>query len=334
MRRFIIAAAMAALCIPALAQDPAGAVVYSLPNTTLAFDVEAVQESFYAGPYAKYASKYLGIEVRTEDEVSCQISKVVMTPYLEADQNKRFTLTVPAKASSSFLTLTAQGLVAFSDNSLGDPAVWRFPSANRADFSDKGVNSNLLSEETTLYTQKNDQTFVSVQQNMIVEKSVEKRAEETANLIFELRKKRVQIITGDTDATYSGEAMGAAIAEIARLEKEYMSLFVGYSEYKPVQMRYELVPQKGDEQNYVVFRISDKGGLVGADEISGTPVILELTPEAIAEVEAPAKPAKGNFATIRIPAVCRLRLFKGSELLLQSRVPVYQLGVESSFLIQ
>lgn len=333
MKRLIIAAALAALSIPSLAQDPAGAVVYSLPKTTLAFDVEAVQESFYAGPYAKYAAKYLGIEVRTEDEVNCQISKVTMTPYLEADQDSRFTLNVPAKAKSSFLSLTAQGLVAFTDNSLGEAAVWRFPSPNRADFSDKGVSSNLSSAETTLYGQKGGQS-VSVQQNMVVEKSPEKRAEETANLIFELRKKRVQIVTGDTDATYSGEAMGAAIEEITRLEKEYLSLFAGYSEYKPVQMRYELVPQKGEDQNYVVFRVSDKGGLVGSDEISGTPVILELTPEAISEVSAPAKPAKGNFATIRIPAVCRLRLFRGSELLLQSRVPVYQLGVESYYPIQ
>ena len=35
--------------------DPQGFVTYSLPSTTITLDVEAVQEKFYAGPYAKYA---------------------------------------------------------------------------------------------------------------------------------------------------------------------------------------------------------------------------------------------------------------------------------------
>ena len=44
--------------------DPKGVLSYSLPATSLVLEVEAVQENFYAGPYARYASKYLGIDVR------------------------------------------------------------------------------------------------------------------------------------------------------------------------------------------------------------------------------------------------------------------------------
>ncbi len=166
---------------------------------------------------------------------------------------------------------------------------------------------------------------------MMVEKSTEKRAEEAAEMIFTLREKKLQIVTGDTDATYSGEAMGAAIEELTRLEKEYLSLFTGYSEFKDVQMHYDLVPEKGGDQSYVVFRVSAEGGLVGADDLSGSPVILKLEAREIADAGVAEKPAKGSFVTIRIPAVCNARLYKGSELLLQSRVPVYQLGVESYY---
>ena len=42
--------------------DPTGYVTYSLPQTVLSLEVEAVRETFYAGPYAKYAEKYLGIK--------------------------------------------------------------------------------------------------------------------------------------------------------------------------------------------------------------------------------------------------------------------------------
>ena len=213
--------------------------------------------------------------------------------------------------------------------------MWRFPSGSRADFSDKGISSNLQAEETTLYRNNkdgNNYSKVGVQQNMIVEKSPEKRAAETAELIFELRKKRVQIVTGDTDATYSGEAMGAAIEEISRLEREYMSLFIGYSEFKDIRMRFELVPEKGlESQKYVAFRVSDQNGLVAADDLAGTPALLELIPEEICEVPAAGKPAKGPFIHYRIPAICKVKLYKGTEVLLQSRVPVYQLGTESTF---
>ena len=332
MKKTLATIASALMLVPAFAQDPQGSIVYSLPSTTLNFDVEAVQENFYAGPYAKYAFKYLGIEVGEQDRCSCHITKVTLTPYIEADQKQRYVIDAAGAASSGLLKLSAQGLIAFSNGNLGESGVWRFPSGSRADFSDKGISSNLQAEETTLYRNNkdgNNYSKVGVQQNMIVEKSPEKRAAETAELIFELRKKRVQIVTGDT---YSGEAMGAAIEEISRLEREYMSLFIGYSEFKDIRMRFELVPEKGlESQKYVAFRVSDQNGLVAADDLAGTPALLELIPEEICEVPAAGKPAKGPFIHYRIPAICKVKLYKGTEVLLQSRVPVYQLGTESTF---
>ena len=58
--RTILALAVLAVPFVASAQpkaDPEGYVTYSLPMTTITLDVEAVQETFYAGPYAKYAEK-------------------------------------------------------------------------------------------------------------------------------------------------------------------------------------------------------------------------------------------------------------------------------------
>ena len=62
--------------------DPQGVLSYSLPATSLVLEVEAVQENFYAGPYAKYASKYLGIDARQKDSQSYTVSKVSKTPYV------------------------------------------------------------------------------------------------------------------------------------------------------------------------------------------------------------------------------------------------------------
>ena len=326
---FILAAALLP-AMAAMAQDPMGTVSYALPQTTITFEVEATLESFHAGPYAKFAQKYLGVNARQEDQQTCTLSAVKMTPQIEADQNYRFFIT-PEKGAMSFLSLTSQGLVAVNDGSFGNGSEWRFASQADADFSDKGVSSNLTSEATTLIRGV-DGNRVAVQQSMVVQKPLEQRAKEAAEMIFDLRKKRVQIVTGDTDATYSGEAMGAALAEIAALEKEYMSMFIGYSDFQTQKMKCDVVPQKDRKaQTYVAFRLSDTDGIVSADNVSGKPYLLELTPQPVSQASGKASAARGAVAVYRIPAICAVKLTDGVNPILQDRVAVYQLGVESYF---
>lgn len=335
--RTILALAVLAVPFVASAQsnaDPEGYVTYSLPMTTITLDVEAVQETFYAGPYAKYAEKYLGIKPRMKDETTVQLSQIKMTPYVEADQNCRYSVNIKkGTLNPSVFSLSAAGLVTFADAKFADETVWRFPVKSDGDFSGKGVSSNLTSEATTLYkNEKKESAYnrVSVQQNMVVEKTLEQKAAETAATILDLRRQRLQIVTGDTDATYSGEAMGAAIGELARLEQEYMTLFVGYSEYQTQQMRFDVVPEAGREnQMYIAFRISDKNGLLPSDDMTGRPVVMEIQPQVFEAVKV-AKEQKGEVVRYRIPSVCTVKIKNGADILLQSRVPVYQLGQESS----
>lgn len=335
--------AVAAVIVPQLVSaqkksDPEGFLTYSLPSTTISLDVEAVQEKFYAGPYARYAEKYLGIKARQNDETTFQLTQIKMTPLLEADQSRRYSVNVKkSQIDATFLKLSSVGLVSFSDANFGDESVWRFPTEGKGDFSGKGVSSNLTSESTTLYrNSKTESAYnkVAVQQNMVVEKSMEQKAAETAEMILRLRKQRLQIVTGDTDATYSGEAMGAAISEITRLEEEYMTLFTGYSEFQTQNMRFEVVPEAGlESQMYVAFRLSDTAGLVPADNLSGKPIVMEITSQPFAEPAVSAELLKNQKeveAYYRIPAVCTVKLMDGANLLLQSRMPIYQLGRESS----
>ena len=330
------------------ASDPEGYLTYSLPSTTLALEVEAVQEKFFAGPYAKYAEKYLGIKVRQEDETSYQITSLTMVPLVEADQNRRYSVTVPkGKIETTFLKLSSAGLISFSDSDFGGRTNWRFPVRSEGDFSDKGVLSNLTSASATLYgKEKKVSAFnkVAVQQDMVVAKSVEKRAAEAADMILKLRKQRLQIVTGDTDATYSGEAMGAAIEELTMLEKEYMSLFIGYSETQTQKMNFDVIPEAGREkQTYFAFRLSDSVGLLPADNVSGKPIVMEIVVPEFKQVEvvqdaAAVTTSKSKGKNVlppvevyyRIPAICTIKLMQGSNLLLVARMPIYQLGQESS----
>ena len=340
--RMVVASLIAMMPLTTSAQkkeDPKGVLSYCLPSTVVTLEVEAVQEKFYAGPYARYAEKYLGMKVRQKDETTYQLTQIRMMPFVEADPSRRFSIYVEkGNVDASFLKLSSAGLVSFADAVVGGETQWRFPTRTTGDFSGKGVSSNLTSEATVLY--KNDRkesayNKVSVQQSMIVAKSVEKRAAETADMILNIRKQRLQIVTGDTDATYSGEAMAAAIDELTRLENEYMTLFTGYCETQTQKMNFEVIPDPSREsQRYIAFRLSDTAGLVPADNLSGKPVVMEFVPQDIAKVEEPVvtnpKKAPAVYAYYRIPAVCTVKLTEGVDVLLQSRIPVYQLGVEAS----
>lgn len=341
MNRFVLVLMLVMSSLAASAQknsDSAGSLTYCLPSTTITLEVEAIQERFFAGPYARYAEKYLGVTARQKDESTFQIVQVKMTPYVEADQNKRYSIRVDkGKIDASFLKLSAEGLVSFGDAAMGNETVWRFPAETSGDFSSKGVSSNLTSEATVLY--KNDRKEaeygkVSVQQNVIIAKSIEQKASETANMILKLRKQRLQIVTGDTDATYNGEAMGAAINELTRLEQEYMTLFTGYSESQKQTMSFDVIPDGSRENHkYIAFRLSDVAGLVPADNLSGKPIVMEIIPQTFQQVpkqDEDHKKTTSVLAYYRIPAICTVKLIDGAEILMQSRVPVYQLGQESS----
>ena len=73
MKRTIIAfLSLAAIFTPSVTKaqgnaDPTGCVTYSLPSTVIALEVDAVQEKFYAGPYAKFAEKYLGAYIMSNN---------------------------------------------------------------------------------------------------------------------------------------------------------------------------------------------------------------------------------------------------------------------------
>ena len=106
-------------------------------------------------------------------------------------------------------------------------------------------------------------------------------------------------------------------------------MFVGYSEFRTQTMNCDVVPSKDNKsQKYIAFRLSDADGVVAADNVSGSPYILELEPQPIGEAAGRAAVAKGEYAVYRVPAICSVRLTDGVNPILQDRIAVYQLGVE------
>ena len=328
MKRTLISLA---LCLAAALPSPAQDVSYALPVTTLSINVEVSQESFFAGPYAAYAHQMLSMDVEEEDRVTCSLTHVEIVPRVEADPSAWYSCD---PENAALLALSAQGLVAFRDKEEASQLQWRFLPGLKADFSRRGLTEPEKQVTRIEYKPVVTDTAIiniPIEHKILVEKTLEDKATDAADMILAVRKDRLNIATGNTDATYSGEALGAAIQELDRIEQEYLSLFRGYSVKRTLKVSFDVTPSPSARvQRYLVFRLTDDGPVSGG--VKGVPYYLELEPEEaeIPDDNSDRKKTKTTAVRYRIPQVCKVRLTEDGHTLLETRLPFYQLGKEGS----
>ena len=318
--------AAAALLLPLAL--PAQEVSYALPSTTLTVKVEVRQETFFAGPYAPFAKQMLNMSVSDQDAITSEVTRVELIPRVEADTDAWYTCD---QESAALLSLSAQGLVSLGNSSA--PVSWRFLPGLKADFTDKGLTVPEKEAVETIFKEMPSDTgmvTIPVEHKILVEKTLEDKASDAADVILQVRKERLNIASGNTDASYSGESLRAALQELERIEAEYMALFRGYSVVRKQVCTFEVIPSRGVKHHrYLVFRLTDDGPVT--EGVSGTPYYLELQPEGKLpeEDQADKKKTKGSVR-YRIPQVCKVTFSCDGHPLLQTRLPFYQLGLESS----
>jgi len=330
MKRLAITLTLILGCLALEAQE----VTYSLPYTSFTIEVEAVQETHFAGPYSQFAREMLNINVPALDEKETYIREVRIVPKVEADPvAPRYTC--PA-GGNLLMEMSAQGLISFSTKA--EEADWRFTPEATADFSKTGITGSTKKVKNITYrTVKTDSSDVRypVEHLVTVDKTLEDKAAEAAEKILSAREERYNIATGNTDANYSGESMSAALKELSKVEKEYMKLFTGYSTQRYVKASFEVLPTATARTNrYTAFYITEDGELTREGSSRSKVYELEFTPVAVPDVRTEntdAKKKSDKYYTIhyRIPAVCRVRLLENGKTLLETRVPVYQLGREA-----
>ena len=105
--------------------------------------------------------------------------------------------------------------------------------------------------------------------------TTEEQAAATAELLFSLRKHRLDLITGEAGENVFGAGLKAALDEIARMEREYLDMFYG-SKSISEQLYTFNVTITPDKNEYMVCRFSDKVGIVPADDLSGRPIVVKV----------------------------------------------------------
>lgn len=292
---------------------------YSLPRTVITVTVTQEREVVLRGPFAKYASQYLGISsVAQNDKESYKLIGATLGYYEEPDPKQVYLF----DEKTGTPTKIFNWLTATTPTPSEAPADKDFAGAQTAGivpFTDLGASP--IYGQTRISTEDGQDSY----RTSAVEKSPEQMASDAAAVIFKIRQRRLDIITGEMGEGVFGAGLEAALKEMDKIEAEYVSLFIGKRFTQRTTQTFNVVPMTG-KNRITAFRFSDSKGVVADTDVSGRPINIELTPEAVESRPIESTIKKGRTVVYRVPLVEFTKLTDGAEVLSTMRIPVFQLG--------
>lgn len=285
----------------AFGKAPDKFVTYALPRTVVKVNVQANEENIKAGLYSRYTSTLLGIQTIEKDSTLFSITEVTLGVKTEADPNERYRIRLTPNEESTFNTLIENGYIILP--------------------SEKGESP----EAKCILPERK----VAVE-NTLSAKKLYAKAQATADAINKYRDDRYNIIIGNTDATYSGEAMGAALNEIDRQEQELLKDFLPSMSTFSHNEEFEIVLPDELSGKIEAFCFSPSLGILPSGSPEGEPYYLNVTVEECSPSEDIniKENKKIEGLKYRVPAVCVIKLCYFDHTICHLRVPVYQAGIE------
>ena len=309
--------------------------VYYLPQTALDITVTLHQETYTPGPYSAFAESLLGIAGDAPQAGDhWRIDSVAVATSEEADYTAAFAVKRPKGSTfPEWLTLTKSGLLMAASTAPAFTPQGQSQRDGRADwppFTDLSTAQFVADKSSIFYSVvQRDTTFVRVpvQRNVVVKESVEEKAKQAADLIFALRKKRVELICGDAELPTAPRMLQEMLDEISRVEAQYLSLFIGRWTSRKHAVRLRYTPS-AKESSSMLCRFSTQSGICPTSELSATPLLIHVQRlEGPIGYPAEAKlPPLKNGLYYRPACMAEVTLTLLRDELLRARVPLTQLG--------
>jgi hypothetical protein len=311
--------------------------IYSLPRTVVWVKIDYEKENYVPGPYRMFSQKYLGIsDIIDKSETRWKIVDTELSSYNEPDPGHYYSLNMIRGSVQSvpFLQFSQEGLILNPDKDIKlGSSVPLDENIKSPYFTDLSEEEYFVESPDTLFkTIIQDTTFITVPilRKQRDAKTLEQKAEEAANFIIQIRKRRFKLEAGDYDVFPEGRALETAVRELNKLEKEYISLFVGRIYTQKYSRSYFITPS-GTPENITFLKFSGDKGILPADSNEGESVTVEFDPLGNTELlkeNLPQAPEEDHFNVLyyRLPEVTSVRLVKKEKLLYESRLTVYQSG--------
>jgi len=319
--------------------------IYALPRTVLNIAVEATRTTVIPGPFHEYAGKYLSIRnVPDSEKIEWDISGIKIDIHNEADPDYYYSVSNNnAGALDQMLAyLAGENLILSPDRFYVEYAFSEIDTSGRNEilYRDVSVKRNFYFGNDTTYKRTFiDSAYVKVPviRKQLVKKTLEEKAEEAANYIIKIRKRRFKLVSGQYDQIPDGEAMAIAVEKLDNTENEYLSLFTGKKYIDRFSKTFQYVPD-GSRQvsKEILFRFSGNEGFIDSKSAKGIPVIIEIEDlDRTVQLEdlsiSGQELMTGNNMPVRLPDLAEIRIMEGTRLINSTKIPVFQYGIKVPF---
>ncbi len=299
-------------------------VNYFLPKTV--FEVVLVAEKAVTTPgeFAPYSDRYLRQpDVPTTESTTWTLKNIMLMPYGVPDPQKAYNIKVKSKTTAPLVSLTDNGLLLSINAEAEAEPVPELPKAVPAP---KAVNG------------RDHMTH-----EILAAGSTAKMAQLTAEEIYEIRDSRNALIRGEADNTpKDGAQLKLMLDNLDQQLFALESLFKGQTLTSTEVMSFDYEPTpaqatpEGEEvpavQRQLLCRFSRRLGLVAADDLSGEPIWITITPtgnlpQSTDDPEADKRKQKMEQGVwVNVPATAKVTIATAQQDLLTAEVPICQLG--------
>lgn len=288
-------------------------ITYSLPKTQLIIDAEVTKVTCKAGPYYKYAEKYLGVkDAVTEDKVYYELGKLSLVNKGIPDPDNTYIVEFKSGTVAPYAYLTEDGLL-YSINAEYTPEESELESIKKnGQGPAKVTDASVFSEE------------------LLMAGSTARQAEVAAKQIYRIRESRLNILTGDADnLPPDGEAMKLVIQQLEEQEKALSNLFTGILTKETSHYEVSITPYDNLDKE-VLFRFSNLMGIVDADDLGGVPVYMNLKATERAPVldpkEAEKKEKSMKGIIYNVPGKASIEISMNKKTLYKGEAQITQFG--------
>jgi hypothetical protein len=289
-------------------------IQYRLPKTVLTVTVDYSQTQKKAGPYAKYASRYLGIrdaDITMEDQTSFTLDKISIEEKGIPNKDQSYRVTFRAKTTAPFVCLTEDGLIC-SINAEYQPEPAPGAPPPTATTTDRLNPPSIYTEE------------------YLHAGSVGKMAEVAAKNIYRIRESRQDLLTGEVDnVPKDGEAMKIILGTFDAQEKLWMELFTGTTDVQHFSKQFTIEPV-AEITKEILFRFSQHLGFVDADDLSGAPIYWDLKDMKTVDLPEPdpkKKTKDPQGIVYNIPGKASIEVYTAQQKLGVTVINITQFGV-------
>ncbi|MBO5698473.1 MAG: DUF4831 family protein [Bacteroidaceae bacterium] len=265
----LLACAVVGVCINSMAQTEVrpfqpgvteSGISYFLPQTKIQVVVTAERTIAYPGEFSMYAEKFLRLKNVVHGKTETwKVKTIELSTFGEANPQLAFSITHNIKSLVPLVRLAPDGrLLAINCE------------APELDKPAQASVEKLTSAPTDAAQYKTHE--------MLSAGSQIKMAELAAAEIYDIRENRALLAKGQADfMPTDGQQLKLMLESLDKQEQGLLRLFEGTTETELHTFVFNYTPSAADVKSDVLFRFSNKLGMVDVDDLAGQPYYIDIT---------------------------------------------------------